>query len=466
MHSENTMDKVREECGLFGIYKYGARGSRLAAQTYMGLMALQHRGQEACGIAVGREREIYFHKGMGLVEEVFREDIIAGLEGNMAVGHVRYSTSGNKKSKENAQPLVLNYAKGQLAICHNGNIVNAQELRKEYEQGGAIYQTTTDTEVIAYTIARQRIGAGSVENAVYKAMKILRGAYSLIIMSPNKMVVARDPLGLRPLCYGITADGSYVFASESCALDAVDAEFVREVRPGEVIMIENGQMHIKDGHCGTQPPKLCIFEYIYFARPDSTIHGQLVNDARRLAGRMLAQKHPVPADIIIGVPDSGTPAALGYSEESGISYVEGFGKNRYAGRTFIRPDQLSREQAVRLKLNPLKKYVEGKRVVMVDDSIVRGTTTGIVVKLLREAGAAEVHLRIASPPFLYPCFYGTDVPNSDQLISHKHSASSVCKLFGADSMAYLNVEDLPKIAPDVRDTGFCDACFTGDYPVL
>lgn len=464
MFNEDTMGKLHEECGLFGIYKHEAEGSQMAAQTYMGLMALQHRGQEACGIAVGRRREIFYHRDIGLVEEVFRDGVIASLEGNMAVGHVRYSTSSSKKTKENVQPLVLNYAKGQLAICHNGSLVNAAALRKEYEQGGAIYQTTTDAEIIAYTIARQRLAAGSVEMAVYRAMEILKGAYSLVIMSPNKLIVARDPNGFRPLCFGTKADGTFVFASESCALDAVDAEFVREVRPGEVIMIENGMMHEITGHCDEVPAKLCLFEYIYFARPDSTIHGQLVNESRRLAGKLVAQKHPVDADIVIGVPDSGTPSALGYAQESRIPYVEGFGKNRYAGRTFIRPDQLSREQAVRLKLNPLKKYIEGKRVVMVDDSIVRGTTTGIVVNLLREAGAAEVHVRISSPPFLYPCYYGTDVPDHDQLISH--SAQGPCKVIGADTLAYLDLEDLPKIAPDVRDTGFCNACFTGNYPVL
>ncbi|MCL2397124.1 MAG: amidophosphoribosyltransferase [Defluviitaleaceae bacterium] len=460
------MDRIGEECGIFGICKPGAEGSYLATQTYIGLMALQHRGQEACGIAVGHNREISFHKNLGLVEEVFRGDVIDGLIGSMAVGHVQYSTSSSKKSKENAQPLVLNYAKGQLAICHNGNITNANELRREYELNGAIYQTTTDAEIIAYTIARHRIAAGSIEMAVFKAMKILRGSYSLVIMSPKKMVVARDPFGLRPLCFGMKADGSFVFASESCALDAVDAEFVRDVRPGEVIVVENGQMKEFTGHCGISPGRLCIFEYIYFARPDSIIHGQLVNDSRRIAGRLLAKKHPVDADIVFGLPDSGVPSAMGFAEESGLPYAEGFGKNRYVGRTFIRPDQISREQTVRLKLNPLRKYVEGKRVVMVDDSIVRGTTTNIIIKLLREAGASEVHVRISSPPFLYPCYYGTDVPSFDQLISHKHSVDQVCKIIGADTLAYLDVEDLTDIAPDVRDTGFCSACFTGNYPVL
>ena len=460
------MDKIKEECGVIGIYKHGAQNDNLAAAAYIGLMALQHRGQEACGIAVGRNRDIYFHKDIGLVEEVFNDEIIARLTGNMAVGHVRYSTSGSKKTKENAQPLVLNYAKGQLAICHNGNITNAGALRKEYEQNGAIYQTTTDTEIIAYTIARHRIAAGSVEMAVFEAMKVLRGAYSLVIMSPNKMIVARDPFGLRPLCYGIKPDGTYVFASETCALDAMDAEFVRDIRPGEVIVLENGQMREIIDHCDVNHGRLCVFEYIYFARPDSIIHGQLVNDSRRIAGGLLAKKCPVEADIVIGSPDSGIPSAIGYAEASGIPYVEGFGKNRYAGRTFIRPDQLSREQAVRLKLNPMRKYVSGKRVVMVDDSIVRGTTTNIVIKLLRQAGAKEVHVRISSPPFLYPCYYGTDVPNFDQLVSHNHTVDEVCRKIGADTLAYLDIEDLPAIAPDVRDIGFCTACFTGNYPVL
>ena len=460
------LGKIGEECGVFGIYNQNAAGSELAAQTYIGLMALQHRGQEACGIAVGRSREIFYHKDMGLVEEVFREDIIDGLEGSMAVGHVRYSTAGCKTGKENAQPLVLNYAKGQLAICHNGNIVNADALRKEFEQSGAIYQTTTDTEIVAYAIARQRLSAGSIEMAVFEAMKILRGAYSLVIMSPAKMIVARDPHGLRPLCFGIKDNSTYVFASETCALDAVGAEFVRDVRPGEVIVVEDGVLREITGHCGEKPGKICIFEYVYFARPDSIIHGQLVNESRRIAGRLLADVRPVDADLVIPVPDSGIPSAMGYSEASGIPYSEGFGKNRYVGRTFIRPDQLSREQAVRLKLNPMGKYVEGKRIILVDDSIVRGTTFKVLGKLLREAGAKEVHVRISSPPYLYPCYYGTDVPNFDQLILYNHTVDEVCKIIGADSLAYLDLENLTKITPEVRDTGVCMACFTGNYPVL
>jgi len=460
------MSEIREECGVIGVYKKDAEGSGLAALAYMGMMALQHRGQEACGIAVGRGKEIFFHKNVGLVEDVFKDGIIPTLAGNMVVGHVQYSASKSKNDKQNAQPLVLNYAKGQLAICHNGNIVNADVLRREYEQGGAIYQTTTDAEIIAYTIARHRITSESIEMAVFNAMKVLRGAYSLVIMSPNKMIVARDPHGIRPLCFGTKPDGTYVFASESCALDAVDADFVRDVRPGEVIVLENGVMRELTGHCEQGGGKICIFEYIYFARPDSIIHNQLVYDSRRISGRLLAEKYPAQADIVVPVPDSGVPSAVGYAEVSGIPYEEGFGKNRYVGRTFIRPDQLSREHAVRMKLNPMSKYVEGKRIVLVDDSIVRGTTFKILIKSLREAGAKEVHVRISSPPYLYPCYYGTDVPSFDQLILYNHTVDEVCKIIGADSLAYLDLEQLLQITPDLQGTGCCNACFTGNYPVL
>ncbi|MDR2167228.1 MAG: amidophosphoribosyltransferase [Clostridiales bacterium] len=457
-------DKLNEECGVFGIYNLGATGNDLAINAYLGLMALQHRGQEACGIAVNLNRKISFHKGVGQVDENFNVDVLAKMEGSMAVGHCRYSRTGARKDKDAAQPLVINYAKGQLAICHNGSIANAAALRDEYSQFGAIYRSYTDTEVIAYTLARLRLSEGSVERAVLKAMSILKGAYSLVVMSPSKMIVARDPRGFRPLCFGLKKDGSYVFASETCALDAVDAEFVRDVRPGEVIVVKDGIMESIDEKCGQYPSSLCIFEYIYFARPDSIIHGQFVNDSRRLAGRLLARNHPVQADIVFGVPDSGLASAWGYSEESGIPYEEGFGKNRYAGRTFIRPDQMSREAAVRLKLNPMKKYVYGKKVIMVDDSIVRGTTTSINVKMLREAGAAEVHVRMASPPFRHPCFYGTDVPSSNQLICATHSIDEVTKIIGADSLAFLDINDLIKIIPDAHDIGYCHACFSGIYP--
>jgi len=457
--------EIREECGVFGIYKKNRNeaDSYCAKITYLGLMALQHRGQEACGIAVNNEREIFYHKDVGLVNEVFNDTNISTLTGTMAIGHVRYSTHGSG-GKENAQPLVLNYAKGQLALVHNGNIVNYSELRKEYEKTGAIYQTSTDTEIIAHTIARQRLNTASIELAVLAAMKILKGAYSLIILSPNKLIAARDSFGFRPLCYGIKEDGSYVFASETCALDVSNAKFIRDVEPGEIIIIENGKLSSITDLCKTTNGKLCIFEYIYFARPDSTIQGQFVNEARKATGKFLAKLAPVEADVVIGVPDSGVPSAMGYAEESGIKYQEGFGKNRYAGRTFIRPDQLSREAAVRLKLNPLKEYIKDKRVIMVDDSIVRGTTTKIIIKMLRDSGAKEVHVRISSPPFLYPCYYGTDVPNTGQLISYHHNIEEVCDIIGADSLAFLDLDDLKNIAPKLN-MGFCDACFTGNYVV-
>jgi len=456
------LSEIREECGIFGIYKQGADDSYCAAMTYTGLMALQHRGQEACGIAVNNNRELSFYKGMGLVDRVFNDERINKLRGQMAIGHVMYSADGGSHSA-NAQPLALNYAKGSLAIAHNGSIINADELRREYEQNGAIYQTTSDVEVIAYTIARHRIAAGSIEKAVAEAMHKLKGVYSLILISPRKMVAARDPIGLRPLCIGRKADGAIVFASETCALDVVGAAFERDIEPGEIVCVEDGVVSSNRDMCG-QKSHLCVFEHVYFARPDSVIEGQLVNDARRISGALLAQSAPVDADVVIGVPDSGIPAALGYAEESGVQYVEGFGKNRYAGRTFIRPDQISREEAVRLKLNPIRRYVEGKRVVMVDDSIVRGTTMGIIVNFLRNAGAKEVHLRISSPPFLHPCYYGTNVTSVDQLIFSEHTLEEVCSILGADSLAFLRFEDLHKIAPDYR-SGFCEACFTGEYPI-
>ena len=457
-------DKIQEECGIFGIYNQNAEKSELAVNAYLGLMALQHRGQEACGIAVNNNREIFYHKGVGQVDVNFDEHKLNKMVGTIAVGHCRYSRAGSRKDKEAAQPLVISYAKGQLAICHNGSISNADELRKEYNEFGAIYRSYTHTEVVAYTLARLRMTEGSVERAVLKAMDVLEGAYCLIVMSPTKLVVARDPNGYRPLCFGQKADGSYVFASETCALDAVDAKFVREVLPGEVIMVQHGQMTSITTNVGKKPGSLCIFEYIYFARTDSIIHGQFVNDSRRLTGKLLAKSAPVDADIVIGVPDSGLPAAFGYAQESGIAYEEGFGKNRYAGRTFIRPDQMSREAAVRLKLNPIKKYVDGKRVVVVDDSIVRGTTFKIIIKMLREAGATEVHVRSSSPQFLHPCYYGTDVPSADQLICVNRTVEEVAEIIGADSLAFLNVDDLPKIVPDIDGIGYCDACFTGNYP--
>jgi len=458
------LDKVNEECGVFGIYNQNAKKGELALSTYLGLMSLQHRGQEACGLAINDNKDITCIKGVGKVDENLEPDVLKEMEGTMAVGHCRYSRTGSRRDKEAAQPLVIDYRYGKVAICHNGSITNSAQLRKEYSEFGAIYRSYTDTEVVAYTIARLSISEGSLERAMVAAMNVLKGAYCIVIMSPTKMIAARDPIGFRPLCFGIKKDGSYVFASETCALDAVDAEFVRDVLPGEVILVKDGVMTSNTVNVGKNPGSLCMFEYIYFARPDSVIHGQLVNESRRLAGRLLARAHPVDADIVLGPPDSGTLCAMGYAEESGIPYEEGFGKNRYAGRTFIRPDQMSRESAVRLKLNPIKKYIAGKRVVVADDSMVRGTTFSIIVKMLREAGASEVHVRLASPPYLHPCYFGTDVPSRESLICADHTLDEVRQVIGADSLAFLEVEDLPKIIPDVHDIGYCDACFTGNYP--
>lgn len=453
------MAELHEECGVFGIYD--PEGNP-AATTYYGLVALQHRGQEGCGIAINRDRDIYHYKDVGLVNEVFNEEILGKLKGRMAIGHVRYSTAGGS-ARENVQPLVLRYIKGQLAISHNGNVTNTAEIRKELEQNGAIFQTTADTEIIAYLIARERITSGSIEKAVKNAMKRLKGAFSLLVMSPNKMVVARDPWGFRPLSIG-KRDKAILFSSETCAFDAIDAEFVRDVEPGEIITIENGEMRSDTELCNTQKSSLCIFEHIYFARPDSTIANEVVHECRKRAGAFLAMQSPVDADIVIGVPDSGLSAAQGYSEYSGIPIDTGFIKNKYIARTFIKPTQADREIAVKLKLNVLKSAVEGKRVIMVDDSIVRGTTSGRIVKLLRDAGAKEVHVRISAPPFTWPCFFGTDIPNRDQLIANKHTVEETAKIIDADTLDYLSVENLHKIAPE-SSCSFCDACFTGKYAV-
>ncbi|MBE6013444.1 amidophosphoribosyltransferase [Anaeropeptidivorans aminofermentans] len=454
------MDKLHEECGVFGIFDMTR--DDVAQTAYYGLVSLQHRGQESCGIAVNKDRDIYHYKDLGLVNDVFNNKILDSLQGNMAVGHVRYGTTGGK-GRENAQPLVLRYLKGNLAIVHNGNLRNTDELKTEYERTGAIYQTTSDTEIVAYTIARQRAQSKSIEEAIERSMSILKGAYSLIVMSPQKLIAAKDPWGFRPLCMGKLNDG-YVFASESCAFDAIGAEYIRELEPGEIVIADkNGIREIKAA-CGREKEKLCIFEYIYFSRPDSKIGGQLVYESRKLAGRILAKEHPVEADIVFGVPDSGVASGMGYSVESGIPYEDGFVKSRYIGRTFIKPNQIDREIGVRMKLNPLKTNIEGKRVVMVDDSIVRGTTCAIIVKLLRKAGAKEVHVRISSPPFLWPCYFGTDIPSRDALIANKLSLEEIRKFIDADSLGYLSIENLNAIVPN-SDRTFCNACFTGDYAI-
>lgn len=460
------MAKLHEECGVFGIFD--PKGNP-ANTTYYGLVALQHRGQEGCGIAVNRDREIYHYKDVGLVNDVFNEEILGKLNGRMAIGHVRYSTAGGS-ARENVQPLVLRYIKGTLAISHNGNITNVDEIRKELEHSGAIFQTTADTEIIAYLIARERITAGSIEKAVKNAMKKLKGAYSLLVMSPNKLIAARDKWGFRPLQMG-KRDDAIVFASETCAFDAIDAEFVRDIAPGEIVTIEaardggDGYFMTEDTElCDSVPSSMCIFEHIYFARPDSTIENEVVHECRKRAGAFLAMQAPVDADIVIGVPDSGLSAAQGYSEYSGIPIDTGFIKNKYIARTFIKPTQGAREVAVKMKLNVLKSAVQGKRVIMVDDSIVRGTTSGRIVKLLRDAGAKEVHVRISAPAFKWPCFFGTDIPDRDLLIANNHTTEETRKIINADSLEYLSLENLHNIAPN-SSCGFCDACFTGNYPV-
>lgn len=452
-------DTLHEECGVFGVFsKEDADCARL---TYQGLFALQHRGQESCGIAVSNRGVVSHHKDMGLVGEVFTDEVLETLRGQMSVGHVRYSTAG-KSVRENAQPLVSRYIKGSLSIAHNGNLTNAGELRRMLEMTGAIFQTTIDSEVIAYIVARERLACGSVEEAVLRAMPQISGSYSLLVMSPQKLIAVRDPMGNRPLCMGKIGD-TIVFASETCALDAVGAEFVRDVLPGEIVVV--GKTGITS--LWLKKPErqaTCIFEYIYFARPDSVIDGISVYEARLRAGKSLARKLPVDADLVMGVPDSGNEAAMGYALESGIPCRTGFVKNAYVGRTFIKPVQQQRERSVNLKLNPLKHVVNGKKVIMVDDSIVRGTTSMRIVRMLRNAGATEVHVRVSSPPFMWPCYYGTDIPNRNQLTACQNSIEDMCALIEADSLAFLDKDDLCELVQS-KEKNFCDACFTGDYPI-
>jgi amidophosphoribosyltransferase len=456
------MTGVGEECGVFGAYDMD--GGDVAPSVYYGLFALQHRGQESCGIAVTDtfgERKVHSRKGLGLVNEVFDEENLNELRGNLGVGHVRYSTAGGTRA-ENAMPLVLNYVKGTLAIAHNGNITNAVELRHELEYTGAIFQTTIDSEVIAYHIARERLNVKKVEDAVKRAMKKIKGGYALVIGSPRKMIGVRDPHGLKPLCIG-RRENTYFLASESCAVAAVDGEFIRDVLPGEVVSFTRDGME-SDLSMAVDPVRQarCIFEYIYFARTDSTLDGVNVYHARITAGKALAESFPVEADLVVGVPDSGLVAAKGYSEQSGIPYGMAFHKNSYVGRTFIKPRQSQRESSVKIKLNVIEEVVRGKRIVMVDDSIVRGTTCANIIKMLKKAGAAEVHVRISSPPFLYPCYFGTDVPSNEQLIAHSHTPQQIREMIGADSLGYMEIGKLKSM---VGGLAYCDACFTGRYPM-
>lgn len=451
--------KLHEECGVFGVI--APEICDVASISYYGLYALQHRGQESCGIVVNDDGVFVSHKDMGLVSEVFSSDVLSHLpKGTMAVAHARYGTTGGT-NRNNCQPIEVNHQKGRMALAHNGNLSNAVELRNELELSGAIFHTTSDTETIAYIITKERLKAPSIEDAVSQAMNTLDGAYSLVLMSPQKLICARDPYGFRPLCYGKTADGIYVVASESCAIKAVGAEVVRDVEPGEILVFSKNGVVSRREHCGKKDKKLCVFEYIYFARPDSVIDGISVHASRVRAGKILAKAHPVEADVVIGAPDSGLDAALGFSQESGISYGIGLIKNKYIGRTFISPGQGARLDGVKIKLAAVKESVKDKRVVLVDDSIVRGNTMGRVVRLLRDAGAKEVHVRISSPPFLHPCYYGTDIDSEEHLIACKYSIPEICTLIGADSLGYLPVESLCALT---GTHGFCSACFNGDYP--
>ncbi len=449
---------LHEECGVFGIYAKDTADA--AHEVYLGLYALQHRGQESCGISVCDDGVMRHRKGEGLVHEVFGERELSELgAGNIAIGHVRYSTTGGG-SPENFQPLVVRHIKGNMSLAHNGNLVNAEQLRRRFELNGAIFRGTSDTEAIAYSIVAARLKCGSTEEAVELAMNDIGGAYSCVLMTATKLIAFRDPNGFRPLILGKT-DGGYIAASESCAIESVGGTVLRDVRPGEIAVIGSDGLHSIETHCG-KAHTICVFEYIYFARPDSVIEGIPVHEWRMNAGRTLAKRSPAAADIVIGVPDSGIDAALGYSEESGIPYATGFVKNRYIGRSFIQPKQSERRDAVRIKLNAVASVVAGKRVVMVDDSIVRGTTSARIVGLLKSAGAKEVHVRISSPPFRFPCHFGTDIDSQENLIACKFTdTAEIAEAIGADSLAYLSAED----AHSLTGCGVCDGCFTGDYPV-
>ncbi len=455
------MADLREECGVFGIFAPNC--CDVASTTYYGLFALQHRGQESCGIVVNDDGLFRTYKDVGLVNDVFTPEHLRALgTGNMAVGHCRYGTTGSN-GRENAQPIVVNHVKGRMALAHNGNLVNSCELREELELKGSIFHSTSDTEVISYIVTDERLRQPSIEQAVNHAMDRIHGAYSLVIMSPSKLIACRDPRGIRPLCYGTRGDGAYIVASESCALAAVGATFVRDIRPGEILVFTSDGIFSIEDHCGKAQSRLCVFEYIYFARPDSVIDGCCVHEARMRAGAFLAEEHPVEADVVVGVPDSGTDAAIGYAKASGIPYEMGLIKNKYIGRTFISPGQKSREDKVRIKLSPISSVLKGKRVVLIDDSIVRGTTCARTVELVRDAGAAEVHMRIASPAFKNPCYYGTDIDSRRMLIANRHTVEEISKIIGADSLGYLSIENAMRLGGD-ESKQYCTACFSGDYP--
>ena len=454
-------ENMKEECGIFGVYS--KKPEKLAYMTCVGLSGLQHRGEESCGIAVNTDGVISYHKDQGLVSEVFTNEVLDNLPaGNMSIGHVRYSTTGAAK-KENAQPMVIRHKKGNLAVAHNGNITNAMELKQGLEDNGAIFTTTNDTEVICHIIVRERLKAKSTEEAISNTMKVLKGAYSLVIMSPQKLIAARDPQGFKPLCMGKLGE-DIIFASESCALDICGAEFIRDVKPGEIIVVKDGEITSID-YDSKEKKGMCVFEYIYFARPDSILEGMSVHEFREKAGRYLAKQMPVDADIVAAVPDSGVDAALGYSKESKIPYDLVFTKSKYIGRTFIQNTQNKRKKLVALKLNPLKNSIKDKRIVLIDDSIVRGNTLAGIVKTLRKSGAKEVHLRIASPAFIDICYFGTDIDDKESLIANGRSVEEIRQIIGADTLEYLSIENLKEITKDCNMEDFCMGCFTGKYPI-
>ncbi len=448
---------VHEECGVFGIIS--KEPSDVAAMAYYGLFALQHRGQESCGIVVNDDGVFVSHKDPGLVSDVFTKEVLSRFpSGKMAVAHTRYATTGSA-SRNNCQPVEVNHQKGKMALAHNGNISNAAKLRDALEMSGAIFHTSSDTEIIAYLVTKQRLVTSSIEDAVFNAVRSLEGAYSLIIMSARKMICVRDPHGFRPLCYGERDDGTYVIASESCALTATGARFIRDVAPGEMLIFDESGVRSRRMECGDIPVKHCIFEYIYFSRPDSVIDGVSVQASRIRAGEVLAASHPVDADLVIGVPDSGLDAALGYSRASGIPYGIGLIKNKYIGRTFISPSD--RTDQVRIKLAAVEEAVRGKRIVMIDDSIVRGTTSRQIVSLLRHAGAGEIHMRVSAPPFVSPCYYGTDIDSTDNLIACRHTVDEIAGMIGADSLGFLPAGSLCELT---GNCDYCSACFGGEYP--
>jgi len=459
LYDEFDDDSPKEECGVFGVY---APGQDVARLTYFGLFALQHRGQESAGIAVSDGHQLRMHKDMGLVSQIFNEDVLASLPGHIAIGHTRYSTTGSSVLR-NAQPLHCVWGGGTLAVGHNGNLVNAAELRGELEAAGVPFESTTDSEIIARLIASQ--DTESLEEAVARTMARLEGAYSVIVLSEDSLIGVRCPYGVRPLSIGQLEGGHYMLASETCAIQTLGAMFVREVAPGEIVTIDRHGLRTRQG-LPMQRYATCMFEFIYFSRPDSTLFGRELHQIRYLMGRELAREHKIigRADIVVPIPDTGNPAALGFAEESGIPYREAVIKNRYIARTFIQPDQRMRELGVKMKLQPLRGQLAGKRVVMVDDSIVRGTTTGQIVKLLFESGASEVHVRITAPPITHPCFYGIDIPDQKQLIAASSTVAETCRQIGATSLGYLSIDGLCRAVGMSRDR-FCLACFSGDYPI-